>query len=157
MTLLCAAFTMSSLPLRRPEYCLDISRLSQKISEVWPYLFVFRLVTYQHTSRPTSFPLLTVRFSWKPSCSTRVFGQPLTSVCPCPVSDRLPRPVLWSRLPAPWSSSLPNIVRSPLLPNSAPIWMLPLSSFWAVVFVSLNCSSKANTVMCSPIQVWILP
>merc|ERR1711963_1059798 len=43
------------------------------------------------TSQPTSFLSLTDKFSWRPSCSTKVFAPLSTSVCLYPVSDLLPR------------------------------------------------------------------
>merc|ERR1719309_1584249 len=51
-----------------------------------------RLVMCPLTSPPTSFPSLTVRSSWRLSCSTKVSDPPSTSVCPCPGSAPLPRP-----------------------------------------------------------------
>lgn len=42
--------------------------------------------------------VLSLRSSWKLSCSTRVFVQPLMLVCQCHVSDLLPRPGPWNRL-----------------------------------------------------------
>ena len=42
--------------------------------------------------------VLSLRSSWRPSCSTRAFVPPSTSACLCPVSDLLPRPGPWSRL-----------------------------------------------------------
>ena len=57
-----------------------------------------RRVTCRHTYLPTSFPSLTGRFTWSPSCLTPEFALQSTSDFRSHASVALPRPVLSARL-----------------------------------------------------------
>ena len=59
--------------------------------------FFHRPVMCPLISQPTSFLSLTDKFSWRPSCSTKVFAPLSTSVCLYPVSDLLPRLNPWNK------------------------------------------------------------
>ena len=94
--------------LDRPSYHWDTSKLAtlictfqrkKKFRQIISRILSFfhRPVMCPLTSQPTSFLSLTDKFSWRPSCSTKVFAPLSTSVCLYPVSDLLPRLNPWNK------------------------------------------------------------